>query len=218
MFSIQELYKNIYQLNFSDHIDLCAHFMRYQEYYENSDPNIYMKDFCILDLITNLAKQDDEMKFTYFHDWSGFNLPDYIIFKCYENIPDRNRYDELIHSLASNIKNSKNGPFYFIGTSDDSLDDDSTVLDHEISHALFYTNHQYLKDQIELFDKMIESGKSGKKYKELLRILKEDLHYNSSVIYDEAIAYLSTGLADGEMEEINFNKSEIAVFKKNFKS
>ena len=86
---IERLYPGIYHLNFAEHYDLCMHFVRYQEYYEG--PEHREKIFTLLDYMEWYAEEHGKGGFTYASDWSGFNVPDWVLHQVRNaDIPDLN--------------------------------------------------------------------------------------------------------------------------------
>ena len=88
-----------------------------------------------------------EGAFTYPIDWSGFNIPDYVI-KNVRNlgIPDENDYDKAMWDVYKHCsKSSKGEKFYIIGVTVDKYAGERDVLDHEVAHAMFYIDPKYKK-------------------------------------------------------------------------
>jgi len=83
-------------------------------------------------------------------------------------------------SAVSKIPNKN---FYLIGT----VKGDDRALDHELAHAFFWKDEEYRNDMISLVNSIPNKD-------ELLRILKEERGYGKDVLFDEAQAFLSTGL------------------------
>jgi hypothetical protein len=97
--------------------------------------------------------------------------------------------------------------WYLLGA--DSFD--SSTMDHEISHGLYYTNKEYRKNCDSLISE-IKKGDYNKMKKQLIKIGYAD---DSKIIDDEIQAYMSTGLIS--VFDINSLKKYTKGFEKNFK-
>ena len=75
--------------------------------------------------------------FTYFQDWSGFNVPSTALEPFYGG-----RFDPLLRKEQQLLRlfRGVRPPFYVIGLYDD---DDLT---HELAHALFFMRSDYRRD------------------------------------------------------------------------
>lgn len=206
-FSLKQLQPKIWHLHFSSKYDLTLHFFRFQEYYESIE--MRGKDTPFVDLMENYAKKLGNGAFTYTHDWDGFNLPGEQIFrKAAKGITDKNRYDELMISIAMYIKAKENTEnFYIIGTSNDDpwL---NTTFNHELAHGLFYANSKYKKEMKKYVEELPKPVKN-----KIFSALKK-WGYNENLYIDETQAYLATGLQDEIDNELIYKHQ--AVFKKTF--
>ena len=186
MFSLSEIHKDIFHLKFDDQLELNSHFLRFQEYYES--PKFRDVPFELIDYIKWYAA-DNGGDFTYFTDWSGFNVPAYKIKECYDVIPDKNSQDEFMYLIAKKIsKASKSGRAYLIGTTTDSKE--STVR-HEIAHGLFHVDKNYMNEMMSTLGCI-----NHLKIFLDLRNWVISMGYAENVIEDEMQAYLATGLSD----------------------
>lgn len=184
MFQLKKIKDRIYLLTFDDQYDLCMHFLRYQEFYES--PKFKGRNFEIIDYMNWYhRKYSDDKTFTYANDWSGFNIPGKIIFELNPIVKDPNRYDRFMLSIAEYI-GSKAEDFYLIGAHTNDLD----VIDHELAHGMYYTDDKYHEDMNDLLFKLpVESRRN-------LYTILEKIGYDTYVLYDEAQAFLATGLVD----------------------
>ncbi len=186
---------NIYFLKFKSEYDAAMCFLRYQEYYESTEPQFYRKSFTILDFMNWYSKNKSYHNvFTYPNDWAGFNIPSYVLDHLECSIADFNMYDKFMYDIRNKIKTelineNKEEKFYLIGCSD--LHD--LIVKHELAHGLYYTNKEYFNAMQKLNDSI------PLKIKNHLTSILSGMMYNQSVIMDEIQAYLSTGLTD-EME------------------
>jgi hypothetical protein len=89
-------------------------------------------------------------------------------------------------------------------------DVNSQVMDHELSHALFYTNKKYKAEMVE----MVLSLKTSV-YEQLEAYLSQ-MGYVKQVMVDEIHAYLSTGLIE-PMDRARGSIAASKKFKKVFK-
>lgn len=143
------------------------------------------------------TRKENTHVFTYFNDWSGFNVPADVVLKCHEGITDMNDHDVFIHELAKKaIALSSYDKTYLIGTSKDN----EGVIDHEIAHGLFYTRDNYRNAALENVQGM---------YFEMRVTLKQSLRemgYCDDVLDDEIQAYMSTGLCKKLKDDLKANE------------
>jgi len=185
MFSLTKLRDGIYHLEFADPQSLAAHFLRYQEYYES--PQFAGKPFQLMDYVRWYASKKRDKKFSYFTDWSGFNIPANCVLELYPLVEDENDHDVLMHSIAKMVvKDSSNGKAYLIGTCPKGKKAQS-VLNHEIAHGLFYVNPTYQKKMMNLVNTIPIT------LRERLRNSLMKHGYAEHVVDDELQAYLATG-------------------------
>jgi len=207
-FIIKEVRPRIFLFEFSNHYDMCMHFLRYQEFYESPSPKFRGKSFRILDFMKWYTFKYGNGSFTYPNDWNGFNIPGDTINKvCQLGLPDQNPYDKEM-LLAWNKCNSKaNGePFYIIG-----VVRGNKALNHEIAHGLFYLNKEYKKETVRLVKELPTSIR-----KTINDGLKK-LGYTPKVYVDETQAYMSTGLSEafGKVDQWKGERADFeACFKK----
>lgn len=177
---------HIYHLYMSNNYDLAMHFLRYQEYYES--PKWVGQIFTLVGYMEFYAKSEGEEAFTYTKDWTGFNVPSNVLIKVSEaELPDPNKYDIQMRSLIETVRQEEGDhKFYFIGTCEDDEYIDDT-LDHEIGHALWFSNKDYRKVMEDLLNKM-----PPKNYDATWVILQE-MGYHPTTCRDEIHAYATTG-------------------------
>lgn len=179
MLSIKKQIFNSVLVSASTTAELAETFMRYQEYYEN--PFWQGKIFTIGQLKEWYSKRYGGD--TYKKDWQGFNIPSEVLIPFKKGLfdPLTNKEKELL-----NFFKYRNDNFYIIG----AISDD--VLNHELCHALYYTNSYYKKE--------INSFLS--KYKKDLFHIERHLvkkGYSKKVLFDEIQAYALDD--DGYLEE-----------------
>jgi hypothetical protein len=148
-FKLKEVKPNIFCLEFNNDYDMCMFFLRYQEYYESPSPRFRGRAFKILDFMRWYSAEFGEGAFTYPIDWSGFNLPPYVITKVLNlGIPDPNDYDHQMWKVYEQCEGKADGKFYIIGVSKEGSE--PTTLHHEMAHAFFYLRPAYKKQMSKL--------------------------------------------------------------------
>lgn len=130
------------------------HFFRFQEYYENQ--KYFHKFFTLIDFMEWYNKEHRKSYFTYPNDSAGFNVPSTCLLVFLKNIelafPDKNHYDDLMIYIITQIRRIEGDVFYLIGTSEEK--NDQKTLDHELAHALYFTNLEYRKKVQLILDNM----------------------------------------------------------------
>lgn len=194
--------EKIYAVEVPDDYERALLFMRYQEYYESPVESIRRKklDFALFMLEYAKKMKKRGQGFSYLTDWYGYNIPSHSLVKCLKNVhrePEKlgaNFYDHKMREIVEwitrggypfSLEPGFTKRFYIIGV--DSIGDSST-MDHEMAHGLFYTVPRYKKEMTELVTSLPVSAT-----KKMNKALKA-LGYHDSVLVDEAQAYLATGL------------------------
>lgn len=185
---LQVVFDHVYLLQFEEQYDLNMHFLRLQEYYESNNPLFRGRHFKLLDYMRWYSIQRNGAKgyFSYVDDWAGFNVPSHVFDEvyCKTSPPDINEYDMTMMSVYETLRRKESDEkFYVIGTV--GL---GQVFDHEVAHALFYTNEVYKEEQLNNITSLPD-GVAG-----ALREVLLHEGYISSVLNDELQAYLSTGI------------------------
>lgn len=165
------LAEGIYLLRFDTQYELAATFLRVQEHYES--PQFHGRVFTLEQYMDWYAARHGN--FTYYQDWSGFNVPSTAFRPFYEG-----RFDPLSKKekrLLGLFKNLSR-PFYVIGIYDGGKDG---TLTHELAHALFFIDAVYRHAVRKAMDGYDTSGLE----KQLARA-----GYAGHVIADEVQAYL----------------------------
>ena len=121
---------DILLLRFDTQYELASTFLRFQEHYESS--RFRGRVFSLEEYMDWYAGKYGA--FTYFEDWSGFNVPSTAFDPFYAG-----RFAPLLKKEARLLRalRRERGPYYVIGiwTEQD--------LRHEIAHALFFTRPEY---------------------------------------------------------------------------
>jgi hypothetical protein len=182
-FKLKQVKPGIFLLEFVDEYDMCMLFLRYQEYYESSSSKYRNKTWKILDFMRWYSKAFGRGAFTYPVDWSGFNIPDYVIKNVRQlGIPDPNDYDKVMWSVYQSCKKkSKGKKFYIIG-----VVEGNGALEHEIAHGLFYLNDEYRKAATKLVKEMEPSLRAE------MEAYLHKVGYNPKVYTDETQANMAT--------------------------
>jgi len=198
-YEVHSTIPNVYTVVVPDSYERAMLFVRFQEYYESPYKKFQGKNFNLFEFMNNYRKERGCGHFSYPSEWSGYNIPSEYLIACLMYLKDPTVYDlemsSIYSSILADIKsknlNMKTPKFYIIGV--DSMK--SSVMDHEIAHAFFYTDEDYKKHMSKLV-KLMNPKKREKLTNYLLKI-----GYRKQVITDEIQAFMSTGLT-GEMEKI----------------
>jgi hypothetical protein len=186
-FKISEVKPRIFFLDFKDSYNMSMHFLRYQEYYESPSSKFRDQSFAIVDFMEWYSKTYGNGVFTYPKDWSGFNIPGYVIKDVVSlRIKDYNRYDlEMWRVFSRCAMKYPDGQFYIVGAVGKN-----SAMKHEIAHGFFYTQSEYRKKMTKLVKTLKPSFR-----KKFFKILKT-IGYTPRVFIDECQAYLSTGVSE----------------------
>lgn len=172
--------------------ELGRTFMRFQEYYESPNPEFRGKIFTV-----GRLRQWYSITYggnTYEHDWSGFNFPSKVLLPFKEGLfdPLTSEEQELLQFFRYRTDN-----FYIIGAQN------SSVLRHELSHALYSTNSKYSLS-VDILCKKLN--------KQLFKVRQyiKDKGYHDDVLNDELQAYITDN--DDDFIKSNLSKSIIDQF------
>src|SRR5258708_3810044 len=188
-YTVSEIRPRIFFLQFKRNYDLCMQFLRNQEFYES--PNTKFRDhaFDLLSFMEWYAGKYGRGVFSYTEDWSGFNIPSYVIKRVWDlGIPDRNIYDyEMLMLYRKFLEQYPDNKFYIIGACKGA----TRTLKHEIAHGFYFTQIEYKKIMTTLVKNLKRSF-----YQDMCQTLKK-IGYTTRVYIDECQAYLSTGMVSG---------------------
>ncbi len=187
---VEEIADSVFHIIAETQYDVTSTFMRVQEFYESPFPEIRGHFFTheqYMDMCAhkNDRSGSDEIVFSYFEDWAGFNVPGNIFNKWVTKFSKKGLWEkeqDLVDLVYDSLE-KKTNKFYVIGT---YIDCESKTIDHELSHAWFYLDPEYKRTMLKLFRKLPVYAK-----KQLKRYLDSD-GYTPEVFDDEIIAYLST--------------------------
>jgi hypothetical protein len=155
-------------LRFDTQYALASSFLRIQEHYESS--RFHKRVFSLEEYMDWYAATFGG--FTYYEDWSGFNVPSTAFEPFAKGV-----FDPLMAKERRLLRllERERRPFYVIGIADDA------DLTHEVAHALFFTRPAYRRAVIAAMRGVDTST---------LRRRLADLGYHSTVLVDEVQAYL----------------------------
>ena len=128
----------IYLVTIETQYRLAATFLRFQEHYES--PQFRKKIFTLEEFMDWYATERGN--FTYYGDWSGFNVPSWVLKPFFDGLfnPLSNKEQALLDVLKD-VKDD----YYVIGVSNEIGIQDA-LLKHEFLHGLFYTVPHYRSD------------------------------------------------------------------------
>jgi len=181
-YKIKEIRPNIFALIIPNQYDLSMLFWKVQEFYESSGKKFKGKKFNFWDY-AKWYSEKYEGCFSYTNDYVGYNLPVIIAKKCYELNNIETPYDEIMSPIINSLYESGKRR-YLIGMK--SLK--GGVFNHELAHALYYSNIDYKNEMDELYRNLSKSI-VVKLNKNLFK-----LGYCKEVLKDEIQAYLSTDI------------------------
>jgi hypothetical protein len=166
-----KLADGIYLLRFKTQYQLAATFLRVQEHYES--PRFSGRIFSLEQYMDWYAQRFGN--FTYYQDWTGFNVPSNALQAFYQG-----KFDPLSEKEKRLLRlfKSLREPFYVIGIHDHGEAGDLT---HELAHALYFTDAAYgraVRAAMRAFD-------TAALAREIARV-----GYARHVIPDEVHAYL----------------------------
>lgn len=169
---LKKITPNILHLVFTKQSEMSRTMLRFQEHYES--PKFRNKIFTLKEFKDWYRNRTESGKFTYYHDWGGFNVPGFIfkpfLIGQFKNLTAREKKVLIL------LKDTNLDKTYIIATLKDN-----DALRHEIAHGLFYTKPSYKKSALQI----IKSGNLKKLKKHLL-----SHGYCKQVLNDECQAYL----------------------------
>jgi len=186
--------KGIYLLRFRTQYELAATFLRVQEHYES--PHFHGRVFSLEQYMDWYAARYGN--FTYFQDWSGFNVPSTALEPFYQG-----KFEPLSEKERRLLRLFKNlrGRFYLIGVYDGGV---KSSLTHELAHALYFTDAVYRQKVRAALGKFDTSA--------LARRI-EKAGYARQVVPDEVQAYLV-----GSSSRLGMVSRELAPLRRKLRS
>lgn len=170
-------YQNLFHLKFQNQRDMTKTMLRFQEHYESPNKEFTKRGFTLEEYKEWYKKSQKKDQFTYYTDWSGFNLPCYVLNTFYNGEFKRLSQDEQDVLNCFYPIHKAGVKFYIIATYDES------DLAHEKAHGLYYLEPEYRK----AVKRIISSKK-----KQLTEFIKElkTMGYSDELIDDELHAYI----------------------------
>lgn len=164
----------IFLVRFDSQYALAATFLRIQEHYESR--RFRNRVFSLEDYMDWYAAEYGA--FTYFEDWSGFNVPSAALQPFHDG-----RFAPLLRKEERllGLFERERPPYYVIGIADD------VDLKHELAHALFCTVPAYRREVLAALRAYDTAS---------LRTRLADAGYHRAVLTDEVHAYLVAPAGD----------------------
>lgn len=168
------LARNVFLAEFATQYELASTFLRFQEHFESV--RFGGRTFSLEQFMDWYASQYG--RFSYFEDWTGFNVPSTALDPFLAG-----KFDPLLDKEKRFLAlfEGEREPFYIIGVSKSSSGGDLT---HELAHALFFTNANYRA--------AVSEAMRGYDTRAIERELRQ-LSYGKRVLKDEVHAYLIAG-------------------------
>ena len=164
--------RGIYLLRFRTQYDLTSTFLRVQEHYES--PKFSGRIFTLEEYMDWYAAEHEDT-FSYYEDWTGYNVPS----SAFQPFHD-GKFDPLSEKEKQLLRLFKGlrGRFYVIGIFDA---DQGKSLTHELAHALYFIDDEYRE--------AVRAAMRGYDTSALARKLAK-AGYARHVIRDEKQAYI----------------------------
>jgi hypothetical protein len=169
--SAHQIADSIHLVRFDSQYALASTFLRFQEHYESI--RFRGRVFSLEDYMDWYAKRFGA--FTYYEDWTGFNVPSTALAAFYSG-----RFDPLLRKERQLLRlfTKVRTPFYVIGLHTDR------DLRHEIAHALFFMRPGYRREVRAAMRSYDTSA---------VRRRLTSLGYHRRVLDDEVHAYVLAG-------------------------
>lgn len=164
---------NSYCVSSDSNRELATAFLRFQEHYESPNDKFRGQIFTLGQYRLWYEKQYGW--FSYYTDWTGFNIHSYVLDPFKKGLFDPLLPEE--QNLVSLFSNAPENKFYIIGANS------KDVLDHELNHALY----AYCNDYANAINKIFDSNLEHIKYA-LQHLLDKD--YCQYLLYDELQSYI----------------------------
>lgn len=172
------LAENIFAVEGDTSREVAELFLRFQEHYES--PEFRGKVFSLKEFKDWYKISRGQKRFTYYTDWSGFNVPGYVFLPFF--LGKFKRLAPAEKWLLDRIKEHQKDiydPFYVLGYQQG----DALTTKHEMAHALFYAD-PYYRGKVKEILSTIPTG-------DIMKALSKD-GYHDDVLQDECHAYILT--------------------------
>lgn len=196
--TVKKVNEHIIHVKFETGTDMTETLIRYQEYYESPSKNFRGNIFTLGMLRKWYTKKFGG--FTYYTDYSGFNLPSHVLnpFKegLFDPLTEKEKY-------FLDMFKDRTDKFYIIATA--SKEDEENSFNHELLHALYYTNKNYKTKANKIL--------KGVDLKSLYKGLKK-IGYCDDVLLDEAQAYMGSDTTVLYENKIDFSVNKAQELEK----
>lgn len=204
-FKTVKLTERIIVVQVKNKYDRAMLFCRAQEFYESPCSKFRGQKFSIWDYF-RWYSENKAGCFSYTKDFTGFNMPLIMTKKCYDLNDAETPYDEVMMDIVDRyfVNGEKK---YLIGV--DSMK--GSTFDHELCHALYYTDDTYRETMDEI------TGTISSKNKSRLKKNLSDMGYHLGVFKDEVQAYMSTELNGRLVRGVTGTKKMHSEYRLSFK-
>ena len=180
-------FPGLIHLHFETQYGLASTLMRLQEFYESPYEGIRGHVFTHETFMDRYAQENDG-EFTYFEDWTGFNVPGHIVDAFFEQFTDLQQKEHKLRKFINEILEENDwNAYYIIATCRGAADEEETVQ-HEIAHAMYYLFNTYKEEM----DGHLTSMESEKALMKALKFQLKKSGYAENVHEDEMQAYFAT--------------------------
>jgi len=171
-----EVLERVFLVEAAEQRELAATFLRFQEHYES--PRFRRRVFTLEEFVDWSVRANGA--FTYYDDWSGFNVPSWALepFRAGRFDPLHARERRLLELFGGETE-----PFYVIGALGAGAAPERATLEHELAHGLYAMKLAYRR--------AVRACLRDLDTRALERHLRE-LGYCRQVVPDEVHAYVLT--------------------------
>lgn len=211
--TVTKIFDKVLLLVYEKRSDVAKAFCRVQEHYECQDAEFRGQTFTLGEFREWYT--DKFGQWTYFKDWSGFNVPADQFKKFIAG-----SFDPLTEHEAELVKIMRyvDPAYYVIATYAKAKED---VFLHETAHALYATDPHY-RSRVnlifaELDNEIYEAKKNEEKYTTLDPLVAKlkQMGYADNVIMDEVHAYLATDQEWLREENIDYPRETASRLRSN---
>lgn len=187
-YKFSQIRNRVYLVRADTQYSLSSMFVRLQEFYESPINGIKGCYFTLEDYMDKYAETRWHKNFSYFEDWSGFNVPGEVIREFYETFENYYSNKEFklfteIESIGEDIMFGDD-KFYIVGIYGKKIK--PAILNHELSHAYWYLYHNYKTKMQKALDKLNPTVYQTMQAKLI------SMGYDSETMQDEICSYLAT--------------------------
>ena len=189
---------NIFHAEYDTQKEIAMTFFRMAEYYESPHKSIFRKVFTFEQFLDCYV--DDDGFFPYLEAWPAFNIPGKYVEEFFEKFGYTYDITERERRLYWLIKQNMGYTDYYVIS---NLKHNTEDYEHELCHALYYTNPEYKAKVNELIKQMPIADTA------MLSQILIEMEYpdNDEIMMDELNAYLSTNSIETWEREDYFDLS-----------